>query len=164
MKSIKPDGDGAYVAVLCKVGVPNREGVVLTEAAAKELFGESSAFARRVKAGALRGELWNPTLKGLSNGAANERFHSISEERVCMSLDQFFVNEDGTVQCRVIPTGPQGDLAKLLIDDAASPVVLGYRALTSSRSEKGMIVQRIEQLVTYDLIYDPTARPERQHA
>ena len=133
---------------------------------AKALFEGSSQLMRRVKRGALRGEVGHPQpLPGQSEDEYVMRILTIDEKNVCAHFAELFLNfndfkgDDGkpliAIMAKVAPSGPFGPMLKQAFDNPKENVCFSIRAFTSDNYVKGRYTRILKNVVTFDYVNEP---------
>lgn len=160
---LKPDQDGYYTMPVGGLNVFNSAGHYYTASGAKALFESSSQLMRRVKRGALRGEVGHP--KQESNQSEDDyllRILTIDERNVCahfseLSLDfDNYKNNDGSPMVAIIakvrPSGVKSEALKDAFDNPKENVCFSIRAFTSDNYKNGRLERTLKSVITFDWV------------
>lgn len=164
---LKPVSDGYYDVVIGGLNIYNSAGMKYT--AVKEvidLFESSSSFQRKVKRGALRGEVGHPKmLPGMTEEQYIDRILSIDEKNVCVHFSEIYLdfenfkNEDGSsiVAIRAIagPSGPKGDFLDRQFKNPRENVCFSIRSFTEDYYKGGVVHRDIKNIITFDYVNEP---------
>lgn len=164
---LTPDKDGYYDQPIGGMSIFNSAGHFYTaEPAALRLFENSSAFMRRVKRGALRGEVDHPEwVKGMSESEYAARMMTIDPRNVCVHFSEIYLdfknfkNADGTpivaIRGKFKPSGVHGDMLQKQIDNGKENVCFSIRAFTMDSHQRGIRMRTLEEIVTFDYVNEP---------
>lgn len=163
---LTPDQDGYYVMPVGGLNILNSAGQWYDYEGAKALFEGSSQLMRRVKRGALRGEVGHPQpLPGQSEDDYVMRILTIDEKNVCAHFAELFLNfndfkgDDGkpiiAIMAKVAPSGPFGPMLKKAFDNTKENVCFSIRAFTSDNYVKGRYTRVLKNVVTFDYVNEP---------
>lgn len=163
---LTPDENGYYTMPIGGLDVFNSAGMFYTYKGAKELFEESSAFMRRVKRGALRGEVGHPKLvPGMSMDDYAQRIIVIDERNVCAHFAEIWLDFDKfkdtngkpcvAIMAKVGPSGPHGPMLKKAFDNPNENVCFSIRSFTEDYWVKGVKFRDLRTIVTFDYVNEP---------
>lgn len=163
---LKKNANGYYEMVIGALNMFNSAGMYYRFDAAKQFFEESSALMRRVKDGALRGELGHPRREAnMSTQAYYARLMQIHEDKECVhfasiSLDfENFKDEQGrpivAILAEVIPSGAFGYVLEKKFANPLENICFSIRSFTDDRMEGGIINRYIRTIVTFDYVNEP---------
>lgn len=163
---ITPDEHGYYDMVIGGMNILNSAGQYYTYEGAKQLFEDSSAFMRRVKRGALRGEVGHPKpLPGQSYDEYATRIITIDERNVCVHFAEVYLNfkdfknDDGTpivaIMGKLAPSGPMGGMLKTALENPKENVCFSIRSFTEDYWNKGVKCRDLRTIVTFDYVNEP---------
>lgn len=166
-KGIIPKGaDGYYDMVIGGLNLFNSAGEYYEYAGAKELFQSSSSFMRRVKRGALRGEVGHPRRDpGQSIDSYMSRILDIDEKNVCVHFAEIYLdfenfkNADGSkiiaIMSRLSPSGPKADFLDKSINNPNENVCFSIRSFTENTRSMGRMNKVLKTIVTFDYVNEP---------
>lgn len=160
------DSDGYYEMVVGGLNMFNSAGQWYTYEGAKNLFEDSSQFIRRVKRGALKGEVGHPRREpGQSMDDYLARIVEIRETNVCVHFKEIYLDfnrlKDGSgkpiiaIMAKLKPSGPFGDqLAKSLANKNEN-VCFSIRSFTRDFMERGVYTRELKNIITFDAVNEP---------
>lgn len=162
-KGLKPDGQGYYTMIIGGLNVHNSAGEYYTVKGAKDLFESSSLLMRRVKTGALKGELGHPKFDpGTNINDYINRCCEIRETNVCASfaevwLDYELVKGSDTVAicAKVTPAGPHAEVLERSFNDNNQNTAFSIRGFTDDRRVNGKLERELTQIITWDMVNEP---------
>lgn len=163
---LAPDENGYYVMPVGGLNVLNSAGQWYDYEGAKGLFEGSSQLMRRVKRGALRGEVGHPQPQpGQSEDDYVMRILTIDERNVCSHFAELFLNfndfkgDDGkpiiAIMAKVAPSGPFGAMLKSAFENPKENVCFSIRAFTSDTYVRGKYTRVLKNVVTFDYVNEP---------
>ncbi len=163
---IPKDANGYYDMVIGGLDILNSAGEYYDHAGAKELFQESSSFMRRVKRGALRGEVGHPRREhGQSIDSYVSRILDIDEKNVCVHFSEIYLdfesfkNPDGTkivaIRAKLAPSGPKAEFLKQSLENKQENVCFSIRSFTENTFKRGRTIKSIKTIVTFDYVNEP---------
>lgn len=163
---IPKDANGYYDMVIGGLDILNSAGEYYDHAGAKELFQESSSFMRRVKRGALRGEVGHPRREhGQSIDSYMSRILDIDEKNVCVHFSEIYLdfesfkNPDGTkivaIRAKLAPSGPKAEFLKQSLENKQENVCFSIRSFTENTFKRGRTIKSIKTIVTFDYVNEP---------
>ena len=163
---IPKDANGYYDMVIGGLDILNSAGEYYDHAGAKELFQESSSFMRRVKRGALRGEVGHPRREhGQSIDSYISRILDIDEKNVCVHFSEIYLdfesfkNPDGTkivaIRAKLAPSGPKAEFLKQSLENKQENVCFSIRSFTENTFKRGRTIKSIKTIVTFDYVNEP---------
>jgi hypothetical protein len=163
---LKPNADGYYTMPVGGLNVFNSAGHFYTANGAKSLFENSSQLMRRVKRGALRGEVGHPKqLPGQDEDDFLLRILSIEEKNVCAHFSELWLDFDNykdkngkpmvAIMALVAPSGPMGDFLQKQLDNSKENVCFSIRSLTEDRMRGGIYERTLRTVVTFDYVNEP---------
>lgn len=167
---IVPDGQGRYRVTLGALEYPNSVGAVYDERAARAIFEDPNCiFVRKLRKGALTGELGHPVLEpGMTEEQYFARIVTISETNESHTILEVtidttckdakgnrFVGITGLVK----PSGPNGHVLKAKLDDPDLNVAFSIRSLTKDRMVNGVLRKYLVTPVTWDVVTEPGLAP-----
>lgn len=163
---LRPTEDGYYTVVLGALNVFNSGGAYYALEPAKALFDESSAFMRRIKDGALRGECGHP--RRAANMQPRDFFTrvlDVYEPNISHHIRRVWLEESGmrddrglvvvTIMGEVKPCGPMGPALKEALDNPSENVCFSIRSFTDDRQVGGIIQKALKTIVTWDWVNEP---------
>ncbi len=163
---LKPDSNGYFDLPVGGLNVLNSAGQWYDYNGARELFEESSQLMRRVKRGALRGEVGHPQpLPGQSEDDYLLRILTIDERNVCAHFSELYLDtqnfkgEDSSpiiaIMAKVTPSGPFGPMLEKKLNNSQENVCFSIRAFTSDSYVKGRYTRVLKNVVTFDYVNEP---------
>lgn len=163
---LKPDSEGYYTMVLGAFNAFNSVEQYYPVEPALELFHPDSALQRRIKNGALRGELGHPRkLPGMSDRDFLTRIADIVEQNVCVHIadvtliPQGMRDEQGRpvtgVIGRIKPSGPHANVLQAQLDNPKENVCFSIRSITNDRWERGRYTKYLRAIYTWDNVNEP---------
>ena len=163
---IRPDENGYYDMVIGGLNMLNSAGEYYEYEGAKELFNQSSSFMRRVKRGALRGEVGHPRREpGQSIDSFMNRVLDIDEKNVCVHYSEIYLdvenfkNKDGSkivaIRAKLTPSGPKGDFLKAAIENPKENVCFSIRSFTENTYHRGQVNKVLKTIITFDYVNEP---------
>ena len=164
---LTPDKDGYYSQPIGGLNVFNSAGMYYTYEGAKHLFeDQSSAFMRRVKRGALRGENGHP--KRLPNQSLDDyaaRILTIDERHVCVHWAEIeldfnnFKDANGKPIIAIIgkftPSGEKGYILEKALTNPHENVCFSIRSFTEDYYVRGVVHRDLRTVVTFDYVNEP---------
>ena len=164
---LKPDENGYYSQPIGGLNVFNSAGMYYTYEGAKHLFeDQSSAFMRRVKRGALRGENGHP--KKLSNQSLEEyanRILTIDEANICVHWAEISLDFDNFKDAngkpiigiigKFIPSGEKGYILEKALANPLENICFSIRSFTEDYYVRGVIHRDLRTVVTFDFVNEP---------
>lgn len=163
---LRPDKDGYYDMVIGGLNILNSAGEYYDYNGAKSLFENSSSFMRRVRRGALRGEVGHPRREvGQSIDQFMSRILDIDEKNTCVHFADIYLdfenfkNPDGSrivaIMSKLRPSGAKGDFLQRAIDNPKENVCFSIRSFTDNSFIKGRVNKVIKTIVTFDYVNEP---------
>lgn len=162
---VKPDADGYYEIVVGGLGVRNSAGALYELAAGQRLFQASSSLMRRIEAGQLRGEYGHPKISpNMRPAEFFQRILTIEETRISHHIRKITLKmmpdpqTNQMVMCIIAelkPCGPYGPALKEQLDNGCENVAFSIRSITNDSWENGILVKRLDQIVTWDYVVEP---------
>lgn len=162
---LRSSEDGYYPVVLGALNVFNSGGAYYPYEAAKGLFDESSAFQRRIRDGALRGECGHPRRSpNMTNRDFYGRVMDIYEPNIShhirrVWLDDTVRDSNGipviAIMGEVKPAGPMGPSLKEALENPSENVCFSIRSFTDDQMIGGTLNKRIKTIVTWDWVNEP---------
>ena len=163
---LTPDSDGYYLLPIGGLNVFNSAGQYYTYHGAKDLFEQSSQFQRRIKRGALRGEVGHPKmLPGQSYDDFLARCMTIDEANICCHFSEIYLDFDNfrakngdkivAIMGRVRPSGVHGPALKDALENSKENVCFSIRSLTRDYMEGTRYNRDIKTIVTFDWVNEP---------
>lgn len=161
-----PDENGYYTMPIGGLNVFNSAGMYYTAVGAKELFEGSSQLMRRVKRGALRGEVGHPQkAPRQSDDEYLMRILTIDEKNVCAHFSELWLDFDNykdtngkpmiAIMGKVAPSGPFGGMLKASLDNPKENVCFSIRSLTEDVYKRGIWERTLRNVVTFDYVNEP---------
>jgi len=167
----KPEKDdkGYSLVTLGALNIVNSAGEYYTAKDVKDMFtNDNSTLMRRIKNGALRGEVGHPKfVPGMSKTQFFNRNIKIDEENVCVHIRDLILEEtdrpselpgEGNiilVKGWIIPSGPKGAFLEKALDNPEENVAFSVRCFTKNTFKDGVVYKKIVQLITYDYVNEP---------
>lgn len=163
---VAKDDTGYYDMVIGGMNILNSKGEYYEYEAAKSLFENSSAFMRRVKRGALRGEVGHPRKQvGESVDAFLNRVLDICEPNVCVHYSEVYLdfenfkNPDGSkivaIRAKLRPAGPKAQFLQEAIDNPKENVCFSIRSFTDNSYSHGRVNKVLKNIITFDYVNEP---------
>lgn len=163
---ITPDTDGYYDMVVGGLNVFNSVGQYYEYEGAKALFESSSPFMRRIKRGALRGEVGHPKqMPGEKDDDYLDRIYVIDERNVCVHFKEIYLDFNSkkmpngdpviAIMAKLTPSGPKGDYLAKQIANKSENVCFSIRSLTQDTMVRGRYTRTIKHIVTFDNVNEP---------
>lgn len=160
------DADGYYEMVIGGLNIFNSAGQWYSYEGAKELFESSSQFMRRIKRGALRGEVGHPRREaGQSFDDYVNRILEIRETNVCVQFKEIYLDfnkiKDANgkavvaIMAKLIPSGPFGPMLEKSLNNKNENVCFSIRSFTKDYRDRGIEVRDIKNIVTFDMVNEP---------
>lgn len=161
-----PDTNGYYTMPVGGLNVFNSAGQFYTATGAKELFESSSQLMRRVKRGALRGEVGHPKMMpGQSEDDYLMRILTIDDENVCAHFAELWLDFDHykdlngkpmiAIMAKVAPSGKHGGFLEKQFRNKLENVCFSIRSLTEDTYKKGIWERTIRNVITFDYVNEP---------
>lgn len=164
---LTPDENGYYTMPVGGLNVFNSAGMYYTAVGAKELFEDkSSQLMRRVKRGALRGEVGHPKqMPGMSDDDYLLRILTIDESNVCAHFSELWLDFDNykdqngkpmvAIIGKVAPSGAHGDFLLKQLNNPKENVCFSIRSLTEDVYKRGIWERTLKNVVTFDYVNEP---------
>ncbi len=163
---LKRDSNGYYEMVLGALQAFNSAGQFYPLESAKQLFEGSSTLMRRVRNGALRGEVGHPRFQeGMSERAWFSRVNDIYEPNCCCHHMEVSLTYDtlrdpqGRPVVGVIgklkPSGANERFLERQLDNPNENVCFSIRSFTNDRMEGGIVRKYLKHIVTWDYVNEP---------
>ncbi len=162
---LRPDADGYYRVILGGLNVYNSVGHYYPFDSARQLFKESSQLMRRIKRGALRGEMGHPKwVPGMTDDQFSDRCLMIDERNVCVhiaevELDQSMKDDQGRpcigILGKIRPSGPMGAALQAQLDNPKENVCFSIRSFTDNRRVGRVMHRNLVNVVTWDAVNEP---------
>jgi len=159
---VKPNSDGYYTMVVGGLNMHNSSGHFYALKGAEDLFKESSPLMRRVRNGALRGELGHPRFQsGMSRDEWLDRVHDLYEPNFCAHfkdiwLDDDYIKVNGrkvvAIMANVIPSGAKKAALEDVLKNPNENTAFSIRGITEDFYERGETVRVLKTVVTFDLV------------
>lgn len=160
------DADGYVTMVVGGLNMFNSAGQWYTYEGAKALFEQSSQFMRRVKRGALRGEVGHPRQEqGQAFDDFVGRVLEIRETNVCVHFKEIFLDfsrmKDAAgkpviaIMAKLIPSGPHGDFLAKALANKNENVCFSIRSFTRDFMDRGVYTRELKNIVTFDYVNEP---------
>lgn len=163
---LTPDANGYYDLPVGGLNVLNSAGQWYDYDGAKALFESSSQLMRRVKRGALRGEVGHPQMQpGQSEDDYMMRILTIDERNVCAHFAELYLDMNNfksdngepiiAIMAKVGPSGPFGDMLAKKLKNSQENVCFSIRAFTSDSNIRGRYTRVLKNVVTFDYVNEP---------
>lgn len=163
---ITPNANGYYRMPVGGLNVFNSAGHYYVLEGARKLFENSSSFMRRVKRGALRGEVGHPQqLPGQSLDDFANRILTIVEANVCVHFSDIYLDFDNFkdqtgkpivgIMADLTPSGPKGDALARSLANPKENVCFSIRSFTEDRNISGIRHRKLDTIVTFDYVNEP---------
>lgn len=160
------DEHGYYSQPIGGLNVLNSAGMYYTYQGAKALFEESSAFMRRVRRGALRGENGHPKRgERQSIDEFASRVLTIDESRICVhwrdiSLDfNNYKDQNGQPIVAIIgsftPAGELRHVVEEAVQNGFQNSCFSVRSFTEDYYVRNVLHRDIRTIVTFDFVNEP---------
>ncbi len=163
---LTPDADGYYDIVLGGLNVYNSVGQFYVEKSARSLFEGSTHFMRRIKKGALKGEVGHPRKQpGMSMDDYIDRILNIVETNICCHISDVWLDEAYgakhpdhgdknliAIIGKVRPAGVHGAALKEALENGKENVFFSIRALSEDKFVNGRTERTLVQIVTWDWV------------
>ena len=157
------DADGYYEMVVGGLNMFNSAGQWYTYEGAKNLFEDSSQFIRRVKKGALKGEVGHPVRQvGQSIDEYMARVMEIRETNICVHFKEIYLDfnrlksENGkpviAIMAKLIPSGPFGDQLSKSLANKNENVCFSIRSFTKDFMDRGVYTRELKNIITFDYV------------
>lgn len=157
--------NGYYRMVVGALNMFNSAGQFYTYEQSKAVFSESSAFMRRVRRGALRGEYGHPRQGNMSDEMFARRVLDIDEKSVCchhrnieLVFDEMTDDRGNPViaiYSEVAPDGPYGPALAKQLENPSENVCFSIRAFTKDYKVMGVKNRDLRSVVTFDYVNEP---------
>lgn len=168
-RKLETNSNGYTLMPLGAINVFNSAGqyYIADNSVVNILTSTSSALMRRVKSGSLRGEVGHPKyIPGMSESDFFIRNLKIYEDNVCLHISEIILkpttNNSGFGNDKVIEiwgwvkaSGPKADAFERAVNNDLENLALSIRSTTSNSIVNGVIVKRITQIITWDLVNEP---------
>lgn len=163
---VAKDANGYYDMVIGGLNILNSAGEYYEFDGAKALFEQSSSFMRRIKRGALRGEVGHPRRElGQSMDSYINRIMDIDEKNVCVHFADIYLdfdnfkNPDGSkivaIRSKLAPSGAKAEFLQKAIENPKENVCFSIRSFTENSFSKGRVNKVIKTIVTFDYVNEP---------
>lgn len=166
---LKKDSKGYYYITLGAVNAFNSTGEFYDIEGVNDLItNESSSLYRRLKSGALKGEVGHPEYTPGTPKAAfysrnmkillsNTSHHIRDIELVPTSKDSGLSGKGKytLIKAWVKPSGPHGDALKAALENPDENVAFSIRCFTMNVKVNGVLVKKITQIITWDWVNEP---------
>lgn len=163
---MKEDAFGYREHVIGALNSLNSSGEFYEYEGAKQLFEGSSAFMRRVKRGALRGEVGHPQFQaGQSMDDFYARIMNIQEDNVCAHFGEVwldfesFKQDNGApmiaIMAKVKPSGVKGEFLEKQFKNTRENTCFSIRSFTDNQYVRGRRVKTLKTIVTFDYVNEP---------
>lgn len=160
------DSNGYYEMVLGALQAFNSAGQFYPIETAKQLFEGNSTLMRRIRNGALRGEVGHPRFQeGMSERAWFARVNDIFEPNTCCHHMQVDLSYDSmkdpqgrpvvAVIGKVKPSGANERFLERQLDNPKENVCFSIRSFTNDRLEGGIVKKYLKHIVTWDYVNEP---------
>lgn len=160
------DSNGYYEMVLGALQAFNSAGQFYPIESAKQLFEGNSTLMRRIRNGALRGEVGHPRFQeGMSERAWFARVNDIFEPNTCCHHMQVDLSYDSmkdpqgrpvvAVIGKVKPSGVNERFLERQLDNPKENVCFSIRSFTNDRLEGGIVKKYLKHIVTWDYVNEP---------
>ena len=163
---IKPDSNGAYWMPVGALGVYNSQGHFYDYDESVKVFQDSSAFQRRVKSGAVRGEVGHPVFKpGMTDRQYMMRIQDIYETNTCCTHTKIEIVKDVVkdasgkpmiaIMSNILPSGVHGEQLRRSFENETENVQFSIRSLTEDAMVGGTRIRKIREVITFDQVNEP---------
>jgi len=163
--SLPVDKDGYVDMVIGGLNMFNSAGQWYAYEGAKELFESSSQFMRRIKRGALRGEVGHPKQEGMTFDEYVARILDIREDNTCVHFKEVYLDfnrmKDASgrpviaIMGKLAPSGPKGDFLAKQLANKNENVCFSIRSFTKDFYNKGVYTRELKNIVTFDYVNEP---------
>lgn len=168
-RKLKKDDKGYYYITLGALNAFNSAGEFYDIEGVNDLLtSESSVLYRRLKTGALKGEVGHPEYTVGTPKAAfysrnmkillsNTSHHIRDIELITTKKGSGISNKGNTVLIKawVKPSGPFGDALKEALENTDENVAFSIRCFTMNTKVNGIIIKKITQIITWDWVNEP---------
>lgn len=166
---LTPDSNGYYEMVVGGLNTYNSAGEYYTANEALQLFESSSHLMRRIKSGALYGELGHPKKSpGMSMEQFYNRVISIEETNICchfseIKLDFEFGKKHPELNnpdligiiAKVKPAGAKANSLQLALENPKQNAAFSIRGLTENKYRNGRVERRLTNVICWDQVVEP---------
>lgn len=171
---LKKNENGYYPMVVGALNAFNSSGAFYDYDGAKHLFEQSSAFMRRIKRAALRGEYGHPKPGPRELDKRVQRLRDEEYARRCLTIDETNVcchhmriwldfnsvkDKNGnpviSIMSEVAPNGPLGQVLEKQLENKHENVCFSIRAFTDNRIMGGIERRVLREVVTFDYVNEP---------
>lgn len=163
---VKPDADGYYSMVIGGLDMYNSAGEYYSLAGSKALFENSSQFMRRVKNGALRGEVGHPRMeRGMSDDDFIGRIMEIRESNVCVHFKEIWLDFNNVkdqsgkthvaIMAKLTPSGVGGAALEKALNNPGENVCFSIRAFTQNYYNGRVLTKDLKNIITFDWVNEP---------
>lgn len=160
------DKNGYYEMVLGALQAFNSAGQFYPLEDAKQLFEGNSTLMRRIRNGALRGEVGHPRFQeGMSEKAWFARVNDLYEPNFCCHHMEVGLSYDTVrdpqgrpvvaVMGKVKPSGANERFLERQLDNPKENVCFSIRSFTNDRMEGGIVRKYLKHIVTWDYVNEP---------
>lgn len=159
---LKPMENGYYRLPIGAIGTTNSAGFFYTLAGCRKMFEDSSTFMRRVKKGALRGEVGHPQQGDMNLDKYAARINRIDDNNICVHFLNVFLDtknyrdEKGqpliTIVADLIPSGVHGPALQKALDNPNENVCFSVRSFTEDYMVRGVRHRDFVEVVTFDWV------------
>lgn len=163
---LKPDANGYYTTVVGALDIVNSAGMYYVYEAAKDLFLESGALMRRVRRGAVRGEVGHPTReRDEKMSDFVNRYMAINDKNICAHFSEFWLDFKSVkglngkpviaIMAKVTPSGIHAPMLQRALDNGKENLCFSIRSLTFDYEDEGMVKRILKNIITFDWVNEP---------
>lgn len=163
---LPPDENGYRELPIGGLNILNSAGQWYDFNGAKELFESSSQLMRRVKRGALRGEVGHPQKQhGQSDDDYMMRILTIDERNVCAHFAEIYLNFDDfkgvdgkpiiAIMGKVAPSGPFANMLERALNNPKENVCFSIRSFTQDTYRNNRYERVLKNVITFDYVNEP---------
>lgn len=168
-RKLKKDDKGYYYVTLGALNAFNSAGEFYDIEGVNDLLtNASSALNRRMKSGALKGEVGHPEYtpgtpkasfysRNMKILLSNTSHHIRDIELITTSKDSGMSGKGKhtLIKAWVKPSGPFGDALKNALENTEENVAFSIRCFTMNVKVNGVMVKKITQIITWDWVNEP---------
>lgn len=163
---LTPDENGCYTMVVGALDAHSFNGGFYEYNAASKFFTDDSSFQRKIQRGVIRGEYGHPKkYPGMTDNEYIARLMRIDEKETCCEFTKIWL-EKGILEddkkrpvvaifAKVRPMGPYGSVLKEQFETPGMQCCFSIRCFTENTFQRGMMVKKIEKIITFDYVNEP---------
>lgn len=166
---LTPDSDGYYSMILGALNVYNSVGEYYTAKDTLDLFESSSTLMRKIKNGALYGEVGHPVKEtGMSHESYYNRIMRIADDNVCAHISEISLDfkygekfpeykspEMIAIIGKVKPAGPKANALQLALENNKQNAAFSVRGITKNKYKNGRVDRALTNIITWDHVTEP---------